>query len=279
MALIQCPNCGKSVSDKAKACPGCGYQLIADDAAEAGTIVCEECGSTIPEGCDTCPNCGCPVQPHEGQSVLKDKNEPQKVETVNVPLPSAKKSTKKYIGIAAVVLAIVAIVAVAISSVSSKRAQEQYLQNLKTAADTMLEGAADAEKAGTLIHSVWYNTIYEKRDVSTDKYTRKSNGGGAFYDDFNDALSNLFSDSSFRSRVQNIKANRDKVAELMKRLKNPPAEYKEAYDALRELYDAYYELTDCAVNPTGSLTTFTAAFNEADTSTAKYYKAMQIYFD
>lgn len=26
MALIKCPECGKEISDKAKACPECGYK-------------------------------------------------------------------------------------------------------------------------------------------------------------------------------------------------------------------------------------------------------------
>jgi len=30
MALIRCPECGKSISDKAKACPSCGYPLVKD---------------------------------------------------------------------------------------------------------------------------------------------------------------------------------------------------------------------------------------------------------
>ena len=27
MALIKCSECGKDISDRAKKCPGCGYQL------------------------------------------------------------------------------------------------------------------------------------------------------------------------------------------------------------------------------------------------------------
>ena len=28
MALIKCPECGKQVSDKANACPNCGYSFL-----------------------------------------------------------------------------------------------------------------------------------------------------------------------------------------------------------------------------------------------------------
>ena len=29
MALIQCPECGREISDQAEACPGCGYPIAA----------------------------------------------------------------------------------------------------------------------------------------------------------------------------------------------------------------------------------------------------------
>ncbi len=31
MALIKCPECGKAVSDKAEACPNCGYPVASND--------------------------------------------------------------------------------------------------------------------------------------------------------------------------------------------------------------------------------------------------------
>ena len=65
----------------------------------------------------------------------------------------------------------------------------------------------------------------------------------------------------------------------MKSLKNPPDEYRDAYEAMKDFYDAYQELTQCAVNPTGNLTSFTQTFNSADSNTLKYYKAVQMYLD
>ena len=38
MALIKCPECGKEYSDKAKACPNCGYQPKKSSAPIAMTI-------------------------------------------------------------------------------------------------------------------------------------------------------------------------------------------------------------------------------------------------
>lgn len=54
MALIDCPECRKQMSDKAEACPHCG--------APAGKrSTCSECGKELPAGAKECPDCGCPV--------------------------------------------------------------------------------------------------------------------------------------------------------------------------------------------------------------------------
>lgn len=57
MALINCPECGKEISDKAKKCIQCGYEI----GTKEKLITCAECGKEIPTGCIECPICGCPV--------------------------------------------------------------------------------------------------------------------------------------------------------------------------------------------------------------------------
>ena len=76
-----------------------------------------------------------------------------------------------------------------------------------------------------------------------------------------------------------IEDNQDTVNALMKKLKNPPDEYKDAYDAVSDLYDAYISLTNCATDPSGSLQTYSSTFNDADTNTLNAYKAMELYLD
>ena len=55
MALINCPVCGRQVSDRAKICVGCGSAL------DINYIYCEKCGKAIPEGTSECIFCGAPV--------------------------------------------------------------------------------------------------------------------------------------------------------------------------------------------------------------------------
>lgn len=80
-------------------------------------------------------------------------------------------------------------------------------------------------------------------------------------------------------QISSIKENQDSVNKLMKKLKNPPEEYKDAYDAISDLYDAYISLTNCATNPSGSLQTYSDTFNDADTNTLNAYKAMELYLE
>jgi len=280
MGLIKCSNCEKEISDKAKVCPQCGEPVaIADSVAEERKpLICEECGTEILEEMEACPNCGCPVSVEEVAEEV-----PQRVEVTSINLPKMKKKTKKGLIIAAISLVATIAVVVAGISISKKNAaareeqlSEEYLTNLETASYTMLLGAIDAEDAGNLIKNVWYNAIYEERDSETDKYTRPN---GYFLDDFNDALGNLFSDTEFQSTISSIESNQVLVAEYMKELKNPPEEYEDAYEAIKELYDAYIDLTNLATNPTGSLTTFSQNFNEADTEVANCYDAMKLHID
>ena len=57
MAMINCPNCGKQISDRAKTCPGCGYELVKEEPVEVlpEKRVCEECGAEITSDMDVCP--------------------------------------------------------------------------------------------------------------------------------------------------------------------------------------------------------------------------------
>lgn len=136
----------------------------------------------------------------------------------------------------------------------------------------MLTGASTAEEAGTLIHDVWYDTIFDEHNADTSKYTSGNS-------DFNDSLSELFSDEEFQDKIASIKSNQATVKELMQELTNPPAEYEEAYNTLKDYYDAYLELTNLAISPTGSLQSYTDDFNEADSNVLKYYNAMDVYIE
>lgn len=53
MALIQCPECGREVSDMAQNCPHCGAPIKMQDKK-----FCQHCGAPIDKECVVCPKCG-----------------------------------------------------------------------------------------------------------------------------------------------------------------------------------------------------------------------------
>jgi len=140
----------------------------------------------------------------------------------------------------------------------------------------MLSGAADAEGCGNLIKKVWSNTIWERDDSVTDKYTKKN---GVFNDDFNDSLSSLFSDSSFAVKTDSVEKNQKEVNKIMKELKNSPEEWEDAYNDLKDYYDDYLTLTNLCTNPSGSLQTYSTNFSKADSDALNGYNKMKSYLD
>ena len=279
MALIICPNCWKRVSDKAEACPGCGYRLIDKSVEEFPAYVCEDCGIELAPDAKICTNCGCPVCERKEQAA---EIAPQNSQKASVKTPFGNCS-KNGIIVAIVSVALIILAIIIGSSISNSKEEKQstiYLANLQVAKATMSEGSAEAEDAGNLIIAVWYNTIYEKRDAATDKYTRSkyySITKNYFNSDFNTSLDALFSDSEFSSQIAAIQSNQETVAGLMNDLQNPPEEYAEAYEVVKEMYDAYLELTNLVITPTGNLQTYSTNFNNADTEFLNRYNELGIY--
>lgn len=274
MAMTTCPNCGEQISDKAKKCVHCGTVLVPEEKK-----CCPDCGAELEEGMDTCPKCGCPIE-----NTIETEKTPQQVEVTGVKIT---KKSKKIIVIATIAVIVAAIITVlgvqthkknvaAKAAAETQKQSEEYGTNLNMAAYSMLSGASDAETCGNLIKQVWYNAIYEKSDSKTDKYTKPK---GYYVSDFNDALQNLFLDSSFSGQIADINENKDTVNSLMKKLKNPPEEYKDAYESLSKLYDAYISLTNLATDPTGSLQTYSQNFNDADNETLNCYNALKMYLE
>lgn len=44
MALIECPECKKEISDKATSCPNCGYPISQQNTLKSYTVILNDCG-------------------------------------------------------------------------------------------------------------------------------------------------------------------------------------------------------------------------------------------
>ena len=256
MALITCPECNQQISDRATACPHCGYPL--------------------PVATSDMPVADYPATDTVPQAVAQ-------------PVTMAKPRKKRILLIAiicALVLACIGgVTAFAIIKNQHEQAEQEaleqakakarteYIENLTDFLYTSLYGGADAEKVCNLTKSVWYDTIYEKYDVETAPYTQTN---GKFHNDFNVSLSKLYSSSSYQSAVSDIKENRIKVDALYKELLNPEEEFEDCFKEVEALYSAYYDLTKLAISPSGSLKTYSEDLSEYDKDFISHYDKLKL---
>lgn len=71
MALINCPVCGKKISNKANMCPHCGYSKN-QPAQVKENLNCPNCGAQIIEGAKFCRKCGTRVRNDEPKNTKQD---------------------------------------------------------------------------------------------------------------------------------------------------------------------------------------------------------------
>ncbi|MEG2235893.1 MAG: zinc ribbon domain-containing protein [Clostridia bacterium] len=266
MAIIKCEQCQREISDKAKKCIHCGKVFV----EEVEDIKCSECDTILSKADEICPNCGCPVE-YESKEI-----KPQSVQVDRINVTSQMK--KIIIGIIVAVLVCVG-GGTWFKAYSNNKAEQEYvasyntyIDNLKNAQSLMISGGSDAEYLCNLTQDVWSNAIYEKSSSTTDKYTKTD---GKFVDDFNTALMLLFIDSDTTSTVTNIEDNQSDVTAVMKQLQNVPEGLDKCYDTICELNSAYNVLTDLAIDPTGSYTSFSSSKNDAISNFTSCYDKLE----
>lgn len=273
MAMIKCPKCNEEISDKSEKCVHCGQILI-----EKPKVFCEECGTEIKGKEKTCSKCGCPVE-------KEDTTTPQKVEVTGVKIGNGISKKKIMTGIVMILLIAGAIFGIITynqqkekerKEQEAKELSEQYERDLSSISLKMLTGSVEAETCGNKIKKVWSNSIWKDSDEETDKYTKKN---GVFNDDFNDSLSALFSDPDFIKITDSVEQNQNEINKLMKKMKNPPEEWKDAYSDLKDYYDLYLTFTNMCTDPTGSLTSYSNNFADYDSKVSNAYKKVQSYLD
>lgn len=147
--------------------------------------------------------------------------------------------------------------------------EASYYDNMQSVVEKMGYGAEKAESAGKFALKVWYNAINQVSDSQTNTYTKNK---GNFVD-FNEALDNLYSAKGFSKDISELDVNLSEVTAMMKKLNNPPEEYKEAYSELKKLYLAYGNLLDLVICLDGS---YNSVSKEMDTYIYDFLEAYHI---
>lgn len=272
MALMNCPECGQQISDKAKKCIHCGKvfeEETADGVLKREAPRCRECGAVLAETDTSCPNCGCPVT--QETAPCDEQSQSQPVQLTSVRVPNKTKRIIIGIVIALLVCAAGGIGFIVYSGITEKQKAADYIDNLEKVQELMLSGGGDAESLCNLTIKVWHNAIYKEIDSETDKYTRP---GGYFVSDFNTALSNFYEASTTKSKVTALEENQAVVKNMMKKLQEPPKNLEKCYDTVCELYASYEKLTGMAQSPTGSYNSFSSSKNSTVTEFLSIYSKL-----
>lgn len=236
MALINCPECGKEISDKVKACPHCGFPIV------------------------------------ETSDQIFNTN-PQPVEVTGIRIKDNKTKKILLISFSIVILFIVGFFA--FKFFNEKKAEAEYRVTFNNYIDTlvtlqlkMLNGGSQAEELTNLTKKVWNNSIYQVSDPKTDKFTK---GNVLFLDDFNKALDKLYSDQSTINAIDEIKDNQTEVKEIMISLQNPPEGLEDCYKIATDMFTAYKGFTDLAISPEGSLKSYGELLSSRTRDFLDYY--------
>jgi hypothetical protein len=226
-------------------------------------IYCPECQKEISNKVKACPHCGYPL-------ISESNNDnAQRVEVTSISINSQK--IKPIIG--TVVLAIVILIVFFIYKNISKNT---YIANLGKITEKMLDGAVIAEELTGLTSDVWYNTIHEDFSSKTDKYTRdKERGYG--WNSFNKSLELLAKDPDIISKKSKLNNISKDVNELMELLNDPPRELQNSYNDLDKLYGAFTSFVNLAINPSGSLNSFTLKVNDHSSQFLESYNKLKMY--
>ncbi len=240
MALINCPECEKEISDKVKSCPHCGYPMENNQ--------------------------------DEAQKVHITAVKLEKMD-------SHKKKRITVCSIVIVTLIIATIVGIVLNNQRIQNNKKkiaihirnEYIDNITNASSLMMDNAADAENLIILTAKVWNNCIFKKNDEETNKYTiddfsynsnKTTYKDYEFESDFNNALVKLFKDKDFIDKKDKLINSTVTISDTMKKLQNPTPELTICYDSITELFTTYQNIIELATNPSGSYQTYTNSKSE-----------------
>ena len=156
------------------------------------------------------------------------------------------------------------------------RHREEYLDNLYSVYVTMSDGAGTADDVCAQTFNVWNHSIWRTEDADTDMFTRQDGGTGAFYDDFNTALGNLYRDPDYQRLLGDVSEAQAEVLRLMRLLKDPPEEFKDEYRLVKDCYEAFFDYTDLALYFKGSLNSFSEEYPAARDRFMKCWRELTI---
>lgn len=206
-------------------------------------------------------------------SSLSDEDAQKNQMDAKNPKEKKKLSKGALIGIIAAAVVVVIILAIVlVNSALERQAKDdynRYIDNLIELSSEGIDAASQAEKICNTAKRIWSSAIWDG-DRAWDSDIQKYHS-----DDFNEALQAYHLDTTTIELIAKMEVAYDSADDLLKQLKDPPEGLEDAYLTAQDFMAEVETLVNLASDPSGSLQTYSNAFNEADTACVKEFKALQ----
>ncbi len=214
-----------------------------------------------------CPKCGQLVEEHQNFCIR-----------CGTPIVIPKKAKPNYGWIIALI--ILGILGYAAIYYAGYAKIQNYKASLSEAIVEIYNSADKAEDIALLTSKVWQNSINRTSDEETDRFTKRDDGQGSFYNDYHDALEALRNSKDYKEDIKWLKDNRNTVSEMIQNLSSPPSEMEDDYKQLRKFYTAYTEyLTYVTNNHEDDYDTYVDTCNDLVQALIKEFNPISFYVE
>lgn len=185
--------------------------------------ICKQCGTGNPAKSKYCQSCGSKIKTGKKKKVL------------------------------AVIIVTLLVFGFTVKRISDKQQLQEAVNAYTTFVRIMV--AQSEEITGTTTQ-VWRDAIEENYNPSTKKYTQYKRGSSTFFASFNTALSNLYSDPDFASKVVLVKGYKEKLDDIYYVLLKKASKYPELENKINTTYELFGKIEKMVESPQGSLMTY-----------------------
>lgn len=185
--------------------------------------ICKQCGAENPPESKFCQSCGSKIKTHKKKKVFL------------------------------IVVAILMVIGFVGKRINDKQQLEKAVNAYTTFVKLMV--AQSKEVTGTT-EQVWRDAIEKNNNPYTIKYTTHKVGSTTVHANFNTALSQLYQDPNFSSKVVLVKGYKEKLDDIYYILLQKTDRYPELERKIDTTYELFGKITKMVESPQGSLTTY-----------------------
>jgi hypothetical protein len=187
----------------------------------------------------------------------------------------------------AILVVILLIVVINFKTLIESYSTNNYYSRYKAVYSDLDQSERQCESVVSDVSTIWYDAIYgggngNYRAVLDALYSgvgNKSNNASTQTTDLN--ISEWMKESeinNFRKDVADIRTMQTQLDKNMKKLVNPPDEYKRAYAEILSLYDIYKGLSNQALSPNGTYQTYASDVNKKTDDFKAEFEKIQVMF-